>query len=154
MGQIDTMAQPYNNVPFYPQQLPQQAQMTPFPYMQLPYPQQFYNSPFDGNNMTWTSSVTASHYLQSSPVVRMTPSVTVTVTSSFSTLHTSQTRAVDTPITTLHGSYSQQEPRSFIGTPFLPPVPVLPQVSHIILHCGVHTMHNHDKVIYLNTHLS
>ena len=131
-SQTDTMAQHHNNVPFYPPQLPQQVQMTPFPYMQLPYPQQVYNSPFGCNNMTWTSSVTASHSLQSSPVVRMTPSVTVTVTSSFSTLHTSQSRAVDTPIITLHGSYSQQEPRPFIGTPFLPSVPVLPQVSHIL----------------------
>ena len=130
IGQINTC----------PPQLPQQAQMTPFPYMQLPYLQQFYNSPFGGNNMTWTSFATASHSLQSSAVVRMTPSVTVTVTSSFSTLHTSQSRAVDTPITTLHdqhGSSSQQEPRPFIGTPFLPQIPVLPQVSHIILHCGV-----------------
>ena len=147
IGQTDKMAQHHNNVPFYPPQLPQQAQMTPFPYMQLPYPQQVYNSLdlFGGSDMTWTSSVTASHSLQSSPVVRMTPSVTVTVTSSFSTLHTSQSRAVDTPITTLHdqyGSSSQQEPRPFIGTTFLPSVPVLPQVSHIILHCGVYTMHN------------
>ena len=141
IGQTDTVAQHHNNVPFYPPQLPQQAQMTPFPpYMQLPHPQQVYNSPFGGNNKTWTSSVTASHSLQSLPVVRMTPSVTVTVTSSFSTLHTSQSRAVDTPITTLHdqyGSFSHQEPRLFIGTPFLPSVPVLPQVSHIILHCRV-----------------
>ena len=88
--------------------------MTPFPYMQLPYQQQVYNSPFGGNNMTWTSSVTASHSLQSSPVVRMTPSVTVTVTSSFSTLHTSQSRAVDTPITTLHDQYgSSSQQRSY-----------------------------------------
>ena len=125
------MEQHHNNVPFYP---PQQAQMTPFPYMQLPYPQQVYNSPFGGSDMTWTSSVTASHSLQSSPVVRMTPSVTVTDTSSFSTLHTSQSRGVDTPITTLHdqyGSSSQQRPLyGMCGYPtsVLPPVP-LPQVS-------------------------
>ena len=147
IGQTHTVEQHHNNVPFYPAQLPQQAQMTPF---QLPYPQQVYNSPFGGNNMTWTSSVTASHSLQSSPVVRMTPSVTVTVTSPFSTLHTSQSRAVDTPITTLHdqyGSPSQQEPRPLIGTPFLqPPVPMLPQVSH---------MHNKSScMINLNTHLT
>ena len=131
-GQIDTVEQHHNNVPFYLPQLPQQAQMTLFPYIQLPYPQQFYNSPF-GSDMTW-AYVTASHSLQSCPVVRMTPSVTVTVTSSFSTLHTSQSRAVDTPITTLHdqcGSSSQQRP--FYGmcdypTGVLPPVP-LPQVS-------------------------
>ena len=131
IGHTDTVELHHNNVPFYPPQLPQQAQMTPFPYMQLPYPQQFYNSPFGVNNMTWTSFATA---LQSSSVVRMTPSVTVAVTSLFSTLHTSQSRAVDTPITTLYdqyGSSSQQEPRPFIGTTFLPPVPVLPQVSHI-----------------------
>ena len=84
--------------------------MTLFPYMQLPYQQQVYNSPFGHNNMTWTSSFTA---LQSSAVVRMTPSITVNVTSSFSSLHTSQSRAVDTPITTLHGQYgssSHQRP--------------------------------------------
>ena len=136
IGQTDTVEQHHNNVPLYPPQLPQQAQMTPFPYMQLPYPQQVYNSPFGGNNVTWTSSVTASHSLQSSPVVRMTPSVTVTVTSSFCTLYTSQSRAVDTPITTLHdqyGSSSQQRPLyGMCGYPtgVLPPVPVpLPQVS-------------------------
>ena len=132
IGQTHTVEHHHNNVPFYPPQLPQQAQMTPFPYMQLPHPQQVYNSPFVGNDKTWTSSVTDSNSLQSSPVVRMAPSVTVTVTSPFSTLHTSQSRAVDTPIITLHGSYSQQEPRPFIGTPFLPSVPVLPQVSHIL----------------------
>ena len=130
-GQTDTVEQHHNNVPFYLPQLPQQAQMTPFPYVQLPYP---YNSPFGGSDMTWTSSATASHSLLSSPAVRMTPSVTVTVTSSFSTLHTSQSRAVDTPITTFHdqyGSSSQQRPLYGIcgyPTGVLPPVP-LPQVS-------------------------
>ena len=133
IGRTDTVEQHHNNVPFYPLQ---QAQMTPFPYMQLPYPQQVYNSPFGGSDMTWTSSVTASHSLQSSPVVRMTPSVTVTDTSSFSTLHTSQSRAVDIPITTLHdqyGSSSQQRPLyGMCGYPtgVLPSVPLPPpQVS-------------------------
>ena len=133
IDQTDTMAQHHNNVPFYP---PHQAQMIPFPYTQFPYPQQVCNSPFGGSDMTWTSSVTASHSLQSSPIVRMTPSVTVTVTSSFSTLHTSQSRAVDTPITTLHdqyGSSSQQRPLyDMCGYPtgVLPPVPLPPpQVS-------------------------
>ena len=132
-GQTDTMEQHHNNVPFYPPQLPQQVQMTPFPYMQLPYPQQVYNSPFGSNDITWTSFVTSS---QPSPVVRMIPSVTVTVTSSFSTLRTSQSRAVDTPITTLHdqyGSSSQQRPLyGMCGYPtsVLPPVPLPPpQVS-------------------------
>ena len=134
IGQTDTVEQHHNNVLLYPPQLPQQAQMTPFPYMQLPYQQQVYNSPFGGNNVTWTSSITASHSLQSSSVVRMTPSVTVTVTSLFSTLYTSQSRAVDTPITTLHdqyGSSSQQRPlygTCDYPTGVLPPVP-LPQVS-------------------------
>ena len=86
------------------------------PYMQLPFQQQVYNSPFVGNNMTWASSVTASHSLQSSSVVRMTPSVTVTVTSSFSTLQTSQSRALDTPVTTLHDQYgSSSQQRSLYG---------------------------------------
>ena len=130
IGQTDTVEQHHNNVPFYPPllQLPQQAQMTPFPHMQLPYQQQFYNFPFGGNNMTWTSSANASH---SSPVV----------TSSFSTLQTSQSRAVDTPITTLHDQYgSSNQQRPLYGmccypTGVLPPVPLpLPQVScdHII----------------------
>ena len=134
------MEQHHNNVPFYPStfQLPQQAQMTPLnniPHMRLPFQQQVYNSPFSGNNMTWTSSVTASHSLQRSSVVRMTPSVTVTVTSSFSTLQTSQSRAVDTPITTLHdqyGSSSQQRPLYDMydyPTGVLPPPPPPPQVS-------------------------
>ena len=132
IGQTDTVEQYHNNVPFYPVQLPQQAQMTPFPYMQLSYPQQVYNFPFGGNNMIRTSTITSSHSLQSSPVVRMTPSVTVTVTSSFSTLHTSQSRAVDTPITTLHdqyGSSSQQRPLyGMCGYPtgVLPSVPLPP----------------------------
>ena len=138
IGQTDTVVQHHNNVPFYPS-LPQQAQMTPLnnvPYMQLPFQQQVYNSLFGGNNMTWASSVTASRSLQCSSVVRMTPSVTVTVTSSFSTLQTSQSRAVDTPITTLHdqyGSFSQQRPLyGMCGYPtgVLPPAPLsLPQVS-------------------------
>ena len=81
----------------------------------------------------------------------MTPSVTVTVTSSFSTLQTSQSRAVDTPITTLHdqyGSFSQQGPLygmyDYLGTPPLPPaVPILPQVTH----CRVLIIHNvHNKL--------
>ena len=124
IGQTDTVAQHHNNVPFYPPQLPQQAQMTPFHYMQLPYQ---HNLPFGDNNITWTSSAIASHCLQSSPVV----------TSSFSTLHTSQSRAVDTPITTLHdqyGSSSQQRPLyDMCGYPtgVLPPIPLpLPQVSY------------------------
>ena len=136
IGETDTVEQHHNNVPLYPPlfQLPQQAQMTPFPYMQSPYQQQVYNSPFGGNNVTWTSSVTASQSLPSSSVVRMTPSVAVTVTSSFCTLYTSQSRAVDTPITTLHdqyGSSSQQRPlygTCDYPTGVLPPVPV-PQVS-------------------------
>ena len=141
IGQTDTVEQHHNNVPFHPSlfQLPQQAQMTPLnnvPYMQLPFQQQVYNSSFGGNNMTWASSVTASPSLQCSSVVRMTPSVTVTVTSSFSTLQTSQSRAVDTPITTLHDQYcssSQQRPLyGMCGYPtgVLPPTPApLPQVS-------------------------
>ena len=87
--------------------------------------------------MTWKSSVISSHSLQPSSVVRMTPSVTVTVTSSFSTLHASQSRAVDTPITILHdqyGSSSQQRPLYGIcdyPTGVLPPVP-LPPPHHVI----------------------
>ena len=138
IDQTDAVEQHHNNVPFYPS-LPQQAQMTLLnnvPYTQLPFKQQVYNFPFGGNNMTWTSSVTVSDSLESSSVVRMTPSVTVTVTSSFSTLQTSQSRAVDTPITTLHdlyGSSSQQRPLyGMYGYPtgVLPPAPLpLPQVS-------------------------
>ena len=132
------MEQHHNNIPFYPS-LPQQAQMIPLNnvlYMQLPFQQQVYSSSFGGNNMTWTSSVTVSDSLQSSSVVRMTPSVTVTVTSSFSTLQTSQSRAVDTPITTLHNQYgSSGQQRTLYGmcdypTGVLPPAPLpLPQVS-------------------------
>ena len=141
IGQTDTVEQHHNNVPFYPSlfQLPQQAQMTPLnyvPYMQLPFQPQVYNSSFGGNNMTWTSSVTDSHFLQSSLFVRMAPSVAITVTSSFSTLQTSQSRAVDTPVTILHdqyGSSSQQRPLyGMCGYPtsVLPPAPLpLPQVS-------------------------
>ena len=140
IGQTDIVEQHQNNVPFHPSlfQLPQQAQMTPLnyvPHMQLPFQQQVYNSPF-GGNMTRPSPVTASDSLQCSSVVRMTPSVTVNVTSSFSTLQTSQSRAVDTPVTTLHdqyGSFSQQRPPyGMCGYPtgILPPAPLpLPQVS-------------------------
>ena len=117
IGQTDTVEQHHNNVPFYPSlfQLPQQAQMPPLnnvPHMQLPFQQQVFNSPFGDNNMTWASFVTAS---QCSSVVRMTPSVIVTVTSSIFTLQTSQSRAVDTPITTLHDQYGSSQQRPLYG---------------------------------------
>ena len=137
------MEQHHNNVPFHPPryQLPQQTQMTPLnivPQMQLPFPQQVYNSPFGGSNMTRTSYGTTSHSLQCSSTVRMTPSTSVTVTPSFSTLQTSQPRAVDSGVSsTLHDQYScssQQRPEygmcdyPTVGAPLLPPLPL--QVSH------------------------
>ena len=115
--------------------------MTPLnfvPQMQSPFPQQVYNSPFGGSNMTWTSYGSASHSLQCSSTVRMTPSTTVTVTPSFSTLQSSQPRAIDSPVSTLHDQYgcsSQQRALYGMcdyptgGAPLLPPPPPL-QVSH------------------------
>ena len=112
------MEQRYNNVPFNPLllQQPQQAQRTPLnnvPHMQLPFQPQVYNPPFGVNNMTWSSHATAPHCLQSTPAVRMTPSVTVIATPTFPTLQSSQSRTLDTTVTTLYdqyGSSSQQRP--------------------------------------------
>ena len=107
------MEQHYNSNPLPLQQL-QQTQMTPLnniPHMHSPFLQQVYNSPF--NNMTWTSFVAASHSSQSSLTVTMTPSTANIVTSSFSTLQPSQSRTLDTTVTTLHdqyGSSSQHRP--------------------------------------------
>ena len=133
------MEQHHNNVPSHPSlfQRPQQTQMTPLNiHMQLPFQQQFYNSPFGISNAMGTPSVTASS-LQSTPADRVTPSVSVTVAPPFSTLHTSQSRAVRTPVATLHdqyGSSSQQRPLYGMcdhptdGALLLPPAPSL-QVS-------------------------
>ena len=137
------MEQHHNNVPFHPPlyQLPQQTQMASLnnvPQRQLPFPQQVYNSPFGGSNMTWSSYGTASHVLQCSSTVRMNPSTSVTVTPSFSTLQTLQPRVVDSPVSsTLHDQYgcsSQQRPLYDMcdyptgRAPLLPPLPL--QVSH------------------------
>ena len=89
----------------------QQAQVMPLnnlPHMQLPFQQQIYNPPF--NNMTWTSSVVASHSSQFLSAVGMVPSMTVTITSS---LQSSQSRTIATTVTILHdqnGSSGQQRP--------------------------------------------
>ena len=85
------------------------------------------------------TNATAFHSLQSSSTVRMTPSTSVTVTPSFSTLQSLQPRAVDSPVSssTLHDQYgcsSQQRPLYGMcdyptgGAPLLPPLPL--QVSH------------------------
>ena len=106
------MEQQYSSFSFNSSFQPlQQTQMIPLdsvPHMQLPVQQQNYNSSF--NNMTWTSSVAASHLLQSSSVVRMVPNMTVIITSS---LQSSQPRTLDTTVTTLNDQYglsSQQRP--------------------------------------------
>ena len=88
--------------------------------------------------MTWTSYGTTSHSLQCSSTVRMTPSTSVTVTPSFSTLQTSQSRAVDSRVSSMlddqYGCSSQQRPVYGMcdyptgGAPSLPPLPL--QVSH------------------------
>ena len=91
--------------------------------------------------MTWSYYGTPSHSLQCSSTVWMTPSTSVTVTPSFSTLQTSQPRAVDSGVSsTLHDQYgcsSQQRPVYGMcdyptgGAPLLQPLPL--QVSHDFL---------------------
>ena len=87
--------------------------------------------------MTWTSYGTASHSLQCSSTVKMTPSTSVTVTPSFSTLQTLQSGAVDSGVSsTLDDQYGcQQRPVYDMcdyptgGVPLLPPLPL--QVLHV-----------------------
>ena len=88
--------------------------------------------------MIWNCYDTASHCLQCSSTVRMTPSTSVTVTPSFSTLLTSQPRAVDSPVSsTLHDHYGCSSQQRLLygmcdyptgGAPLLP-LPL--QVSHV-----------------------
>ena len=118
------------NIPFNSPQfpLPQQAQMMMLPnFVSLPFQQPVCDPPFGGN---MTSSDTAAHYLHSMSSVIMTPNTTVAITPSHSTMYTSQSRAVDTPITTPHihyGRASQQVP--LYGCPTSGPPLLLPQVS-------------------------
>ena len=146
------MEQHHNNVPSHPSlfQQPQQTQMALLnirPHTQLPCQQQVYDSPFASSNPMWIPSVTAS-YLQSTSAVRMTPSVIAP------SLHTTQPRAVGTPVATLHdqyGSSSQQRPLYGMcdhptgGAPLLPPAPPL-QVSCdqslLIMQARLPSMHN------------
>ena len=132
------MEQHYNSNPLPLQQV-QQTQMTPLNnilHMQSPFLQQVYNSPF--NNMTWTSSV-AAYSSQSSLTVTMTPSTINIVTSTFATLQSSQSRTLNTELTTLHDQYgsfmaSQHRPLHDMCSDYpmygttLPPLPPSLQV--------------------------
>ena len=104
------MKQHYSNSPL-PLQQTQMTTLHNISNIQLPFQPPIYNSPC--NNMTWTSSIAASHSLQSSLIVTMTPNTANIITSSFPSLLSLQSRTLDTTVTIFHdqyGSPSQHRP--------------------------------------------
>ena len=118
------------------------------PHLQLPSQEQVCDSLSGYNNVPWASF----NSLQSPPAIRLIPNTNITATS-FPTLQSSQSRTLDTTVTTLHdqyGSSSQQRPlhdmlyslasvlpqASLLQTPLLPlprppPPPPLPIQSSL-----------------------